>query len=371
MDKIPSIEAIREAKRMIANTAFRTPLVRLNVLDSAAEIYLKLENLQPIGSFKIRGAANAMAHLSAKQLEKGVLTASAGNMAQGVAWCARERGIPATVIAPETAPKTKIAAIERLGGKVIQAPFDEWWQAFEDRSFPGVDGAFIHAFDDPDVMAGNGTIALEVLEDLPDIDAIVIPWGGGGLACGIAAGMRELRPQCKIYAAEVETAAPLAPSLAVGSPQSADYQPSFVDGIGSKTVFPQMLELAKALLDGSLIAKLDEVSSAIRMLAERNRVIAEGAGAVAVACALGGKAGNGKIVCVVSGGNIDLEKLTAILSPNERLGASLHRFPQVAHRLLVNSNGSLSWPIKVRDHKYHDSEHQRDNQNTGRSPMLK
>ena len=316
MDTIPSLEAIREARRMIANTAIRTPLVRLNVFESPAEIYLKLENLQPIGSFKIRGAANAMAHLSAEKLEKGVLTASAGNMAQGVAWCARERRIPATVIAPETAPKTKVAAIERLGGKVIQVPFDEWWQAFEDRSFPGVDGAFIHAFDDLQVMAGNGTIALEILEELPDVDAIVIPWGGGGLACGIAAGIRELRAQCKIFAAEVETAAPLALSLASGIPQVADYQPSFVDGIGSKTVFPQMLERAKTLIDGSLIAKLDEVSSAIRLLAERNRVIAEGAGAVSVACALGGKAGNGKVVCIVSGGNIDLEKLTSILSAN-------------------------------------------------------
>jgi threonine dehydratase len=315
MDIIPSLEAIREARRMIAKTVLRTPLVRLNVLESS-QIYLKLENLQPIGSFKIRGAANAMALISEKKLRQGVLTASAGNMAQGVAWCARERGIPATVIAPETAPKTKIAAIERLGGKVIQVPFDAWWQAFEDRSFPGVDGAFIHAFDDLEVMAGNGTIALEILEELPDVDAIVIPWGGGGLACGIAAGIRELRPRCKICAAEIATAAPLAPSLAAGISQIVDYQPSFVDGIGSKTVFPQMLERAKTLIDGSLIAELDEVSSAIRLLAERNRVIAEGAGAVSVACALGGKAGNGKVVCIVSGGNIDLEKLTSILSAN-------------------------------------------------------
>src|SRR5918997_6475941 len=214
MGQVISLAAIEEARSVIANTAIRTPLVRFNVDDAPAEIYLKLENLQPIGSFKIRGAANAIARLSPEKLERGVVTASAGNMAQGVAWCARKLGISCTVIAPATAPETKINAIERLGGRVIKVSFDEWWRAFEERAYPGVDGAFIHAFDDADVMAGNGTIALEILEDLPDVDAVVIPWGGGGLACGIAAAMRELRPECRIYAAEVETAAPLAPSLA-------------------------------------------------------------------------------------------------------------------------------------------------------------
>ncbi len=231
-----------EARERMAGSAVRTPLVRLNA-DAPAEIYLKLENLQPIGSFKIRGAANAMAHMDRETLCRGVLTASAGNMAQGVAWMARELGIECTVVAPETAPATKIAAIERLGGRVILAPFDEWWRAFETREFPGEDAAFVHAFDDPYVMAGNGTIALEIVEDLPDVDAVVVPWGGGGLACGIAAAMRELRPLCRIYAAEVATAAPLGISMAAGSPQTAEYTPSFVDGIGARTVFPQMPSL--------------------------------------------------------------------------------------------------------------------------------
>jgi threonine dehydratase len=294
-------------------TAVRTPLVRLNGFDFAAEIYLKLENLQPIGSFKIRGAANAMGQLSPEQLQRGVLTASAGNMAQGVAWRSRELGIPCTVVAPDTAPETKLHAITRLGGRVIKVPFERWWQTFQDRAYPGVDATFIHAFDDPLVMAGNGVIGLEILEDLPEVDTVLIPWGGGGLTCGIAAAIRAKKPACKLYAVEVSTAAPLAASLAAGAVQVVEYQPSFVDGIGSKSVFPQMLDRAQHLIDGALVAELAEVAAAVRLLAERNRVIAEGAGACPVACALSGKAGTGKIACIVSGGNIDAMKLCAIL----------------------------------------------------------
>jgi threonine dehydratase len=311
---LPTLAAVEEARRRIGGAAIRTPLVRLNYREAPAEIYLKLENLQPIGSFKIRGAANAMGRLSREQLAGGVLTASAGNMAQGVAWRARDLGIPCTVVAPETAPETKVRAVERLGGRVIKVPFEEWWDCFERRAYPGVDAHFIHAFDDPDVMAGNGTIALEILEDLPEVDAVVIPWGGGGLACGIAAAMRELRPRCKLYAAEVETAAPLVASLAAGAPRPVEYKPSFVDGIGGRGVFPSMFERARTLLDGSLVAGLGQVAAALRLLAERNRVIAEGAGACPVACALEGSAGAGKVVCVVSGGNIDAAKLCAILN---------------------------------------------------------
>jgi threonine dehydratase len=309
-----TLSAIREARQVIAPPAIRTPLVRFNVESAPAEIYLKLENLQPIGAFKIRGAANAMARLSSEKLEHGVVTASAGNMAQGVAWCARSLGIPCTVIAPETAPDTKIQAIERLGGRVIKVSFAEWWRAFEERAFPGVSGTFIHSFDDADVMAGNGTIALEVLEDLPDVDGIVIPWGGGGLTCGIASALRELRPQCRIFAAEVETAAPLAASLAAGTPTEVEYQPSWVDGIGAKAVFPQMFERARQLIDGSIVADLESVAEALRLLITHNHVVAEGAGACPVACALSGKAGGGKIVCVVSGGNIDPAKLARVLT---------------------------------------------------------
>src|SRR5216683_1103337 len=204
--------------------------------------------------FKMRGAANAMAHLPKDQLERGVLTASAGNMAQGVAWRARELGVPCTVVAPDTAPAVKLEAVRRLGGRVIKVPFERWWQTFQERAYPGVDATFIHAFDDPHVMAGNGTIGLEVLEDLPDADAVVIPWGGGGLTCGIAAAVRAKKPGCRLYAAEVATAAPLAASLAAGSVQVVDYQPSFVAGIGSNTVFPKMLERARQLIDGALVA---------------------------------------------------------------------------------------------------------------------
>jgi len=309
---------VHDARRVLVGSAIRTPLVRLNlplnVSAAPAEIYLKLENLQPIGAFKIRGAANAIARLPREKLQRGVVTASAGNMAQGVAWCARRLGIPCTVIAPATAPETKIKAIERLGGRVIKVSFDEWWRAFEERAYAGVDGAFIHAFDDTHVMAGNGTIALEVLEDLPDVDAIVIPWGGGGLTCGIASVLRELRPACKVFTAEVATAAPLAASLAAGAPAEVDYQSSWVDGIGAKAVFPQMFERARKLIDGALVADLSSVAEALRLMVQHNHVIAEGAGACPVACALSGQAGSGKIVCIVSGGNIDSSKLFRVLT---------------------------------------------------------
>ncbi len=306
-----TLAQVEEARRNIAPVVLRTPLVRCNV-ETPAGLYLKLENLQPIGSFKIRGASNVMARTPRERLERGVLTASAGNMAQGVAFCAQRMGVPATIVAPDTAPATKIRAVERMGGRVIKVPFADWWRTFETRSYPGVDATFIHAFDDPDVMAGNGTIALELLEDLSDLDAVVIPWGGGGLSCGIAAVLRERSPRVRIYAAEIKTAAPLAASLAAGKPCTVEYKPSFVDGIGSKTVFPNMFEHARKLLDGSLVVTLAEAARALKLLAERNRVIIEGAAACAVAAALSGRAGSSRIVAIVSGGNIDLEKFTEL-----------------------------------------------------------
>jgi threonine dehydratase len=312
MDMPITLVQVEEARRNIAPVAFRTPLVRCNT-DAPADLYLKLENLQPIGSFKIRGAANVMARTPREQLERGVLTASAGNMAQGVAFCARRMGVRATIVAPDTAPATKIRAVERMGGRVIKVPFADWWRTFETRSYPGLEATFIHAFDDPDVMAGNGTIALELLEDLPDLDAVVIPWGGGGLSCGIAAVLRTRAPRVRIYAAEIETGAPLAASLAAGEPRTVDYKPSFVDGIGSKMVFPNMFEHAQRLLDGSLVVTLLEAEQAMKLVAERNRVIVEGAAACSVAATLSGRAGSGKIVAIVSGGNIDLDKFAQIV----------------------------------------------------------
>lgn len=308
-----TLAQVEEARRNIAPVALRTPLLRCNT-DAPVELYLKLENLQPIGSFKIRGAANVMARTPREQLERGVLTASAGNMAQGVAFCARRMGIRATIVAPNTAPATKVAAVERMGGRVIKVPFADWWRTFETRSYPGVEATFIHAFDDPDVMAGNSTIGLELLEDLPDLDAVVIPWGGGGLSCGIAAVLRARAPRVRIYGAEIETAAPLAASLAAGEPRGVEYTPSFVDGIGSKMVFPRMFEHAQRLLDGSLVVTLNDAAQALKLLAERNRIIAEGAAACAVAAALSGRAGTGKIAAIVSGGNIDMDRFAQIVS---------------------------------------------------------
>jgi len=310
-DPIP-LDAIRAARVRIAGAAIRTPLVRLET-EGPAEIFLKLENLQPIGSFKLRGASNAIALAPREHLAHGVWTASAGNMAQGVAWQARRLGLQCTVVAPDHAPKTKLDALDRLGARVVKAPFAEWFEVLRTRTFPGMDGHFVHPVSDPAVMAGNGTIGLEILEDLPDVDAIVIPYGGGGLSCGIASAVRAVRPQTRLYACEVETAAPFAASLAAGSPQTITYTASFVDGIGSPFVLPEMWPLARRLLDASLVMSLAQVAAAVRLLVERARVVAEGAGATPVAAALAGRAGNGKVACVVSGGNIDSTKLATIL----------------------------------------------------------
>jgi threonine dehydratase len=307
------LEDIRSAQETLAGTAIRTPLVRLHAGDGA-EIYLKLENLQPIGSFKIRGAYNAARRASPDEVAAGLVTASAGNMAQGVAWAARELGVPCTVIAPDHAPETKVAAIERLGGRVIKVPFDEWWEAMENYGYEGVDGLFLHPVENEDVMAGNGTIGLEILEDLPDPDVVLVPWGGGGLMVGIASAVKAQRPETKFYGVEIDTAAPLNATFAAGTPQEIEYQRTFVDGAGSKALLPKMWALGEPLLDGAYSVSLDETAAAIRMLAERTRVIAEGAGALAPAAALSGRAGEGKLVCVVSGGNIDFSTLSVILA---------------------------------------------------------
>jgi len=305
-----ALDEIRAARERIAGAAVRTPLVRLEDTD----LWLKLEVLQPIGSFKIRGAANAMAQMDPADLARGVVTASAGNMAQGVAWNARRLGVACTVVAPDHAPEAKVRAIERLGGRVLKVPFDEWWQAFVDRGRPGLEGAFVHAFDDERVMAGNGTIGLELLDDLPDAETVLVPWGGGGLASGIASAVRALRPSCRVLAVEVETGAPLTAALAAGEVRAVDYRPSFVDGIGSKTVFASMLRRAQRLLDGTVVVTLDEVAAAVRLLASRAHVVAEGAGAASVAAALSGRAGGGRTVCIVSGGSIDASTLASLLT---------------------------------------------------------
>jgi threonine dehydratase len=304
---------IEAARSRIEGIALRTPLVPLNVQDGGPRILLKLENLQPIGSFKIRGAANAMAVAGRNALTGGVYTASAGNMAQGVAWGARQLGIRCRVVVPESAPVAKTAAVERLGGEVIRVPFDEWWQTMLDHGHPDMDGLFIHPFADPAVMAGNGTIGLEILEDEPDVEAIIVPYGGGGLSSGIASAVRAIKPDVRVFAAEVDTAAPFAASLAQGSPTTIDTKPTFVDGIGGKGVFEDMWPLTSQLLAGSLVVSLAEVAAAIRLLVERNRIVAEGAGGASVAAALNRPIEAKMIVCVVSGGNIDLEVLATIL----------------------------------------------------------
>jgi threonine dehydratase len=286
--------------------------VRLQV--DGPEIWLKLENLQPIGSFKIRGAVNAIRQAPRQATSRGVVTASAGNMAQGVAWAARELGVPATIVVPEHAPQTKLDAIERLGGRIVKVPYERWWQAIVESRYDGVDGLFVHPVQDEPVMAGNGTIGLEIAEQLPSADTVVVPWGGGGLFTGIASALAVRQPRTKVYAVEPATGAAVAAALAAGEPQAAEYTASFVDGAGSRTLLPAVWERARDLLAGSFTVTLDETAAAVRLLAERARVVAEGAGALSVAAALSGRVPGERIVVVVSGGNIDSHRLTAILA---------------------------------------------------------
>jgi len=306
------LDEILQAQRRLRQAVLRTPLVRLNEV-KGAEIYLKLENLQPTGSFKLRCAGNAILRFDPLELQQGVWTASAGNMALGVAWFARELGIPCTLLVPEDAPPTKLHAIAALGGRIIKIPFADYQQAQKVHHYPGIQGILIHPFGDPAVMAGSATIALEILEDLPEVNIVLAPFGGGGLSCGIASALQVLKPDTKVFACEVETATPFAASLAAGRPQPVNFSPSFISGIGAPFVFPEMWSLAQSLLAGSLVVSLAQVRAAIRNLIEKVHIVVEGAGAVATAAAISGLPGPGKIACIVSGGNIDHTVLCSIL----------------------------------------------------------
>lgn len=311
-ERIP-LDAIRQARARIKDSAVRTPLVRFPY-DGPREIWLKLETLQPVGSFKIRGARNAIAAIDPEVLKKGCYTASAGNMALGLAYCARERNVPFTAIVPDHAPATKLAALDRLGAKIIPVTFERWWKVLLERRYPGVEGCFVHPVADPDVMAGNATVATEILEDLPHVEKVLVPFGGGGLACGIASALKALQPGARVIACEIETAAPLTPSLEAGAPKTVTYTPSFVDGAGSASLLPEMWPMIKTLIDGSAMVSLEQAAEAIRMLVERMHIVAEGAGALSLAAALSGKAGGGTMCCVISGGNLDSSRLAALLT---------------------------------------------------------
>jgi threonine dehydratase len=309
-----AFDEITAARERIAGAVLRTPLVRLQAPEAPAEIYLKLENLQPIGSFKLRGALNAVKQIPRGELAEGVVTASAGNMGQGLAWAAREQGVPCAVVVPESAPETKLAAIDRLGGTIVKVPYDRWWEAMATSSTPDATGRFVHPVQDENVMAGNGTIGIEILEDLPDPDAILVPFGGGGLSVGIASAVRGLTPDVPVFAVEPEPAAALTASWAAGEPREVAGTQSFVDGSGAPRVLPKMWPLAREALAGAFPVPIDDAAAAVRLLVNRARIVAEGAGALALAAALAGRGGTGKVVCIVSGGNIDEAKLRTILA---------------------------------------------------------
>lgn len=309
-----TLDEIREARGRIAGTAIRTPLVKLELGPGFPDIRLKLENLQPINAYKLRGAANAVALLSEADRKRGVWTISAGNAGQGVAFAARKAGVPCTVVAIETAPAAKLERMKALGATIVPVPYERAWQALDDRSYPGIDGTFIHPFDDDDFIAGHGTMGLEILEDAPDTRVVIGAIGGGGLITGVGSALKAVNPGIKLIGAEPETAAPLTLSLEKNSPQKfPDWKPTFVDGAGGQSVFPRMWERMKPLVDGTIVVTLEQVKGAMRMMAEKSRVIAEGAGALPLAAALTGKAGQGPIVAIVSGGNIDLEKFSELI----------------------------------------------------------
>src|SRR3954469_6292332 len=308
---------IEAARARIAGTCVRTPLIKLELGDGFPDIRLKLENLQPINAYKLRGAANAVAMLSDAERRLGVWTISAGNAGQGVAYAARKAGVPCTVVAIETAPRSKLERMAALGARLVTVPYEVAWKALEARAYPGVDGTFIHPFDDHNFIAGHATMGLEILEDAPDTAAIIAAIGGGGLITGIATAVKMLEPQIKVWGAEPETAAPAARSFAAGSAEEfPEWTATFVDGAGGKSVFPRMWQRMQPVVDGSIVVTLDQVKRAMRLMAEKVRVIAEGAGALALAAALTGKAGQGPIVAVVSGGNIDLEKFFELIQPS-------------------------------------------------------
>ncbi len=309
---------IQEAHRRIAQTIVRTPLVRLELGPAYPDIRLKLENLQPINSYKLRGAANAVAMLPETERKRGVWTISAGNAGQGVAYAARRAGVPCTVVVLETAPASKIERMKALGAKLVPVTFEIAWKAMDEHSFPGVEGTFVHPFDDHNFIAGHGTLGLEILEDAPDTVAVIAAVGGGGLITGIGSAIKSLQPEIKIWSAEPETAAPTARSFAVGSAQVfPGWKASFVDGAGGPRIFPRMWQRMKPLVDGCIVVTLEQTKQAMRLMAEKARVISEGAGALSLAAALTGKAGQGPIVAIVSGGNVDLNVFCEILASTE------------------------------------------------------
>ena len=313
----PTLDDVIAARARIRDRVLRTPLVRLHSSGGEREIFLKLENLQPTGSFKMRAAASAMTAASPADLAAGVYTASAGNMAQGVAWNSRALGLPARIIVPDHAPANKLRAIAALGGTVVKMPFDAWWEILVANGSPAEHGFFVHPVCNREVMAGNGTIGLEIVEDLPDVDTIIVPYGGGALSSGIAIALRALRPEAKVYACEVETAAPLAASLAAGTPTAVDYKATFVDGMGSRSILPAMWPIVSKVIAGSLVVSLTQIERAVRQLFLSHRVVAEGAGASSLAAALAhGNIGR-RVVCVVSGGNINVETLAAIVTAED------------------------------------------------------
>ena len=309
-----ALEEIREARTRIAGTVVRTPLVRLELGPGYPDIRLKLENLQPINAYKLRGAANAVALLSEADRRRGVWTISAGNAGQGVAYAARRAGVPCTVVAIATAPAAKLERMKALGATLVLVPFEVAWKALEERSFPGVEGTFIHPFDDHNFIAGHATMGLEILEDAPDTAAVIAAIGGGGLITGVGSAIKALKPEVRIWGAEPATAAPAALSFAKGSPQVfTQWTASFVDGAGGQSLFPRMWERMKPVVDGCIVVTLEQTKRAMRLLAEKARVIVEGAGALPVAAALSGTAGQGPIVAVISGGNIDLKKFSDLI----------------------------------------------------------
>jgi threonine dehydratase len=252
--------------------------------------------------------------LSAEDRKRGVWTISAGNAGQGVAYAARAAGVPCRIVVIDTAPQTKIDRMRALGAELVLTPFDQCWRALEDHAFSGMDGTLVHPFDDHDFIAGHGSMALEILDDCPDVRSVICAMGGGGMITGVGSAMKAKAPHVRVLGAEPETAAPLSLSLAAGEAREfTEWQRSFVDGAGGRSVMPRMWQRMQPVVDGAIVVSLADTARAMRLMAEKARVIAEGAGAVTLAAALSGNAGDGPIVCVVGGGNVDLKKFVELV----------------------------------------------------------
>lgn len=310
----PGIEDVRAAADRLRGIAVHTPLVALHHFGAPSGIFLKPEIHQPITSFKIRGVFNAVSVLSPEQRARGLSTVSAGNTAQALAWVGRHFGVTSRSLMPDNAPKTKVEAVKRYGGTPVLVPTADVFRFLKEHQWEKEPFAFIHPWTCRDVMIGHGTMGLEIIADLPDVDSVYLPVGGGGLMGGVGSVIKALNPSVRLVAVEPEGCPALHESLRLGKPTSVECN-TICDGVAVPYITDEVFPLLRDLVDEVILVSEDAVRATIRRLALGNRMIVEGAGALSVAAALDTpEAKRGKTVCVVTGGSIDTAKLAELLN---------------------------------------------------------